>query len=145
MLVTGAAKTRSRTQALPSAGPSSPVLHLNLTVSWRRTGRTGRGGGYALGRDVISGSLLSASGQWPRPQHTVCLGGREAGTLGPYLGSWLGAGWVLSRAQELKRSPWGRVWGGLGSGSTWLARGTLGSCSETKAPDVSSPPPGGAV
>lgn len=114
VLVTGAAKTRSLTQALPSAGPSRPVLHLNLTVSWRRTGR----GGAALwaGMSSVAHSFqLLASGPAP---NTVCLGGREAGTLGPYLGSWLGSGWVLSRAQELKRSLWGRVWGGLGSGSS---------------------------
>lgn len=93
---------------------TDPALSWAVPSSRLVGGKQGGAGAALWAGIVICGSLLSASGQWPRPQHTVCLGGREAGTLGPYLGSWLGSGWVLSRAQELKRSPWGRVWGGFG-------------------------------
>lgn len=75
VLVTGAAKTRSRTQTLPSAGPSRPVLHLNLTVSWRRTGR---GGGCALGRDCHQ--WLTPFSFWPvAPPPTHSLPGGSGG------------------------------------------------------------------
>lgn len=74
-----------------------------------------------MGRDGISGSLLSAFGQHPPapfpprpPTHTACPGVGEArtslaGVCDPYLGSQLGSGWVLSRAQELKRGTWRRM------------------------------------
>lgn len=76
VLVTGTAKTRSRTQALPSAGPSSPVLHLNLTVSWRRTGgQGGAGAGLWAGMSSVAHSFrLLASGPAPNTQFAWGVG-----------------------------------------------------------------------
>lgn len=83
----------------------------------------------------------------PPTTHTACPGVREArtslaGVCDPYLGSQLGSGWVLSRAQELKRDTWRRM-KDVGESSDQavsaldLALGTLESHSEAKAPDVS--------